>query len=105
MDHNTLQQALVNSNAIQVLAAPAGKDWHMDSDYGQASIEVGGSYLTTIAIDCLLALVTAFEKLTDIAVEAVPSTPKAAGEQRRQAGLLHASMQLSCALKCWRTWP
>ena len=48
----------------------------MDTDYGQASLEVGGAYLTTVAIDCLLALVSAFEKLTDLAVEDTPSTPK-----------------------------
>lgn len=51
----------------------------MDSDYGQASLEVGGAYLTTVAIDCLLALVSAFEKLTDIAVDGAPLTPKQQG--------------------------
>lgn len=51
----------------------------MDSDYGQASLEVGGAYLTTVALDCLLALVSAFEKLTDIAVDGAPLTPKQQG--------------------------
>ena len=57
----------------------------MDTDYGQASLDVGGAYLTTVAIDCLLALVSAFEKLTDIAVEDTPATPKAQGEPFRSA--------------------
>ena len=74
----------------------AGKDWHMDTDYGQASLEVGGAYLTTVAIDCLLALVSAFEKLTDLAVEDTPSTPKA-GERY---GFAPCTAVQCCAMLC-----
>ena len=71
--------AHIDINGILITKLSAGKDWHMDSDYGQASLEVGGAYLTTVAIDCLLALVSAFEKLTDIAVDGTPLTPKQQG--------------------------
>ncbi|KAK9868608.1 hypothetical protein WJX84_001848 [Apatococcus fuscideae] len=74
-------EVAVNAVASLYQSRAHGKDWHMDTDYGQASLEVGGAYLTTVAIDCLLALVSAFEKLTDIAVEDTPATPKAQGSR------------------------
>ncbi len=53
----------------------------MDSDYGSAPAETGAAYLAMLAIDCLLNVVSALEKLTDVAVEGTVVTPDAsAGE-------------------------
>ncbi len=53
----------------------------MDSDDGSAPAETGAAYLAMLAIDCLLNVVAALEKLTDVAVEGTVVTPDAsAGE-------------------------
>lgn len=58
---------------------PPGKDWSLDSDYGSAPADVGAAYLVMLAIDCLLGVVTATERLTDSAVDgegSLPQTPQ-----------------------------
>jgi len=78
----------------------------LDSDYGSAPAETGAAYLAMLAIDCLLNVVAALEKLTDVAVEGTVVTPDAsAGEL--QGVMLHAlaaelrallSRQVSCCM-------
>ena len=51
----------------------------MDSDYGTAPADNATAYLTMLGIDCLLNIVTALEKLTDVAIEGATSPDSAAG--------------------------
>ncbi|KAK9810126.1 hypothetical protein WJX72_005196 [[Myrmecia] bisecta] len=69
----------VNTVAMLYHTKAQGTDWTLDSDYGNAAPEVGAAYLAMLAIDCLLGVVAAVEKLTDVAVEGlVAVTPEAA---------------------------
>ncbi len=62
----------------------------MDSDYGSAPAETGAAYLAMLAIDCLLNVVAALEKLTDVAVEGTVVTPDAsAGQLKGTVVTLH----------------
>ena len=49
----------------------------MDNDYGSAPADTGSAYLAMLSIDCLLSVVAALEKLTDVAVEGVAVSPDA----------------------------
>jgi len=77
-------------------------------DYGSASAETGVAYLGMLGIDSLLGIVSAIEKLTDIAVE---GDMAAEGSSLRQQspGVLHdrdpverATCEAMISL-CWRT--
>jgi hypothetical protein len=80
----------------------------LDVDYGSASAETGAAYLGMLAVDSLLGIVAAVEKLTDIAVEGAPAAPVAPAAELQQqqqqsrdpveSGTCQAMVRLS-----WRT--
>ena len=56
----------------------------MDADYSTAPADIATAYLTMLAIDCLLNIVSALEKLTDVAVEGAVSPDATAGENAEE---------------------
>ncbi|DBA68408.1 TPA: hypothetical protein ACH3X2_013711 [Trebouxia sp. C0005] len=74
----------VNAVAMLYHNKAHGKEWSLDSDYGSAPAETGAAYLAMLAIDCLLNVVAALEKLTDVAVEGIVVTPDASAVGGKQ---------------------
>jgi hypothetical protein len=50
----------------------AGKDWNLDNDVANTPPETGATYLTMLAIDCMLAVVASIETLADASLDGLP---------------------------------
>ncbi len=75
-----------------------GREWSLDLDYGSASAETGIAYLAMLGIDSLLGIVAAVEKLTDIAVDGVTSSPQLLERDSVERSTCEAMIAL-----CWHT--
>ena len=75
----------------------AGKEWSLDSDYGSAAADTASAYLAMLSIDCLLNVVAALEKLTDVAIEGGMLPPDAAPAA---AGAPPAPYRCCCGVHC-----
>lgn len=93
--------------AKRLLVSIPGREWSLDVDYGSASAEIGAAYLGMLAIDSMLGMVAAIEKLTDAAVDSggviSPATPDRGSESHTSREPVERGTCEAMVKLCWRT--